>query len=140
MPHPSPNKFGMAVRISPELSAWCTNSHLPSCPSSKSYRTMASTHSSPQQHKNNNNNTPRPSYQSSSDRRRHKHISTLGEHKLAHSPSPTHTLENLSPEVSPHIVPPMPALVHLLGTMAVYPPQIKRCRMSVHIQKDAPAV
>ena len=139
-PRPSPNKFGMAVRISPEPSAWCTNSRLPSRPSSKSYRTTASTHSSPQQHENNNNNTPRPSYQSSSDRRGHKRISTLGERELAHSPLLTHTLENLSPEVSPHIVPPMPALVRPLGTMATHPPRIERCRTSVHIQKDAPAV
>ena len=129
-PPPSLNEFGMAVQISPSPSAWRAarraNSRLSSRPSSKSNRTTASTHSSPQLHDNNNNNTPRPSYQSSSDRLGHKRISTFGGRELVHDSSPAHTLENLSPEVSPRIVPPMPALVRPLGTTATYPPDARR--------------
>ena len=132
-PPPSLNEFGMAVQISPSPSAWRAarraNSRLSSRPSSKSNRTTASTHSSPQLHENNNNNnnnTPRPSYQSSSDRLGHKRISTFGARELAHDSSPANTLENLSPEASPRIVPPMPALVRPLGTTATYPPDARR--------------
>ena len=129
-PPPSLNEFGMAVQISPSPSAWRAarraNSRLSSRPSSKSNRTTASTHSSPQLHDNNNNNTPRPSYQSSSDRLGHKRISTFGGRELVHDSSPAHTLENLSPEVSPRIVPPMPALVRPLGMTATYPPDARR--------------
>ena len=80
----------------------------------------------------NNNNTPRPSYQSSSDRRGHKRISTFGARELVLDSSPAQTLENNpSPEVSLRIVPPMPALEHpallrSLGTMATYPPHTRR--------------
>jgi hypothetical protein len=127
-PPPSLNEFG-TVQISPSPSAWRArraNSRLSSRPSSN--RTTASTQSSPRE--NNNNNTPRPSYQSSSDRRGHKRISTFGARELAPDSSPAHTLENPSPEVSPRIVPPMPALGHpalrSLGTTATYPPHARR--------------
>ncbi|KAI9451106.1 hypothetical protein BJY52DRAFT_1191230 [Lactarius psammicola] len=131
-PPPSLNEFG-ATQISPSPSAWRTrrtNSRLSSRPSSN--RTTTSTHSSP--HENNNKeNTPRPSYQSSSDRRMHKRISTFGGREPAPDPSPVHTLENPSPEVSTHTVPPLPPLEHPAlrsrGTTATYPPHARRAGM-----------
>ena len=125
-PPPSLNEFG-TVQISPSPSAWRarrTNSRRSSRPSSN--RTTASTQSSPRE----NNNTPRPSYQSSSDRRGHNRVATFGARELAPDSSPAHTLENPSPEVSTHVVPPLPPLEHpalrSLGTTATYPPDARR--------------
>ena len=123
-PPPSLNEFG-TTQVSPSPSAWRVrraNSHL------SSNRTTASTHSSP--HENNNNNTPRPSYQSSSDRRGHKRVSTFGGREVAPDSSPTLTLEHSSPEVGAHIIPPLPPLEHpALGsraTVATFPPRARR--------------
>ena len=125
-PPPSLNEFGTA-QISPSPSAWRArraNSRRSSRPSSN--RTTASTNSSPRE----NNNTPRPSYQSSSDRRGHNRVATFGARELAPDSSPVHTLENPSPEIGTHVVPPLPPLVHPAlhsrGTTATYPPDARR--------------
>jgi hypothetical protein len=130
-PPPSLNEFGTA-QVSPSPSAWRAvraNSRLSSRQSSN--RTTASTHSSPNE--NNNNNTPRLSYQSSSDRRGHKRISTFGARELASDSSPAHSLEHPSPEVNAHIVPPLPPLEHPAlrsrGTTATFPPRARRASM-----------
>jgi hypothetical protein len=131
-PPPSLNEFGTAQIPPSSPSAWRVrraNSRLSSRPSS-SNRTTASTHSSPQEN-NNNNNTPRPSYQSSTERRGgHKRVSTFGAREVAPDSSPPENV-NPGPDVGMHVVvPPMPPLDHpalrLRGTTATYPPDGRR--------------